>query len=67
MTPHESALGGGDERDYNPIGINVKGLVLGARWPLGGRHLRSAGRLQPVYRHAGEGGAHEVGQDVRQR
>jgi hypothetical protein len=25
MTPHESALGGGDERDYNPIGINVKG------------------------------------------
>jgi len=25
MTPHESALGGGDKGDYNPIGINVKG------------------------------------------
>jgi hypothetical protein len=30
MTPHESALGGGDDGDYNPIGINVKALVLGA-------------------------------------
>jgi hypothetical protein len=25
MTPHESALGGGDDGDYNPIGINVNG------------------------------------------
>jgi len=30
MTPHESALGGGDDGDYNPIGINVKSHTVEA-------------------------------------
>jgi hypothetical protein len=33
MTPHESALGEGDDGDYNPIGINVKGCIFSLARP----------------------------------